>query len=161
MESNKNKNNLVKYVIVAILAVLIVGAGIALTSNKEDKSAGNGNVNIPSSSGGNENEIVPNKTKTEEEKNIIDFTNSKEVQINIADLAFKDQNIKIKKGTKVVWTNNDQSAHTVNSSGPGGSLNSGLFSNGETFELVFNDAGAFDYHCEVHPFMEGSITVVE
>ncbi|AJM92075.1 plastocyanin/azurin family copper-binding protein [Nitrosopumilus piranensis] len=66
-------------------------------------------------------------------------------------------------GTTVTWSNDDTAAHTVTSgnvnSGPTGVFDSGLFMSGATFDFTFNEAGAFDYFCMVHPWMTGIVHV--
>ena len=62
----------------------------------------------------------------------------------------------------VVWTNNDGSIHTVTSSTvPAGAtpFDSGLLNPGETFSYTFLTPGAYEYHCTVHPWMTGFVTV--
>jgi|SRR5690606_20346 len=72
---------------------------------------------------------------------------------------------------KVVWTNEDTFGHTVTSdepayvdqiSGKFDSLAQGsLIMPGETFEFTFTKVGTYRYHCEPHPWMEGTIEIVE
>jgi plastocyanin len=38
-------------------------------------------------------------------------------------------------------------------------FDSGPISNGATFSYTFNEAGTFNYHCNVHPSMLGKVTV--
>lgn len=159
----KNANGATKYLAVAILALLVLGGAAFFIFKDNEKSLEINSTPGTSHSDGNKDngEIVPNKDKTDAEKNIIDLTNSSEVKISISDFAFSSQNIKVKKGTKLIWTNNDQSEHSVVSSNSGSELGSELFGIGETYEHEFNSVGVFDYHCSAHPFMEGSVTVVD
>ena len=85
---------------------------------------------------------------------------SAEVKINISNFAFDKQVIKIKKGTKVIWTNQDPTKHTVTSD-TGDFLNSELFGKGESYEKVFDQVGTFSYHCKPHSQMIASVVVVE
>lgn len=66
-------------------------------------------------------------------------------------------------GSTVTWTNSDTAAHTVTSGtpseGPDGKFDSGLFGPGKTFETVLDEKGTYQYFCQVHPWMIGSITV--
>ena len=63
----------------------------------------------------------------------------------------------------ITWTNSDTAAHTVTSGtpseGPDGKFDSGLFGPGKTFETVLDEKGTYQYFCQVHPWMIGSITV--
>ena len=69
---------------------------------------------------------------------------------------------------KVVWTNDDTTAHTVTTdtgyidpiSGEFDSLATiGLMVPGQTYEFVFTEEGEYPYHCEPHPWMTGKVTV--
>lgn len=72
---------------------------------------------------------------------------------------------------RVVWTNNDTFGHTVTSDEPAyvdqinGKFDSlaqgGLVLPGETFEFTFTKPGTYRYHCEPHPWMEGTVEIVE
>jgi len=73
---------------------------------------------------------------------------------------------------KVVWTNNDQSPHTVTSDNAYNDPWSGVFDSrkhgktqlinpGDKFEFVFTKEGEYKYHCEPHPWMRGSIIVTK
>jgi plastocyanin len=60
----------------------------------------------------------------------------------------------------VTWTNMDGTVHT-STSDTSGLWNSGIIAgNGGTFSFTFNLApGTYNYHCSIHSFMHGSITV--
>ena len=69
---------------------------------------------------------------------------------------FVPTTITVKKGTTITWTNNDSMTHTVVGSwGSSQDLNyQGIYNH------TFNAAGSFDYHCGIHPVMQGTINVV-
>ncbi len=66
---------------------------------------------------------------------------------------------------KVIWQNNDDTAHTVTPdhrasdaySGDFGSI--GVIKSGESFEFLFTEAQEIPYHCEPHPWMTGNISI--
>jgi plastocyanin len=69
---------------------------------------------------------------------------------------------------KVVWTNDDVTAHTVSTdnnyvdptNGKFDSLSSiGLIPPKGTFEYTFTQDGEYLYHCEPHPWMTGKVTI--
>lgn len=78
-------------------------------------------------------------------------------------LYYDPQEITVSVGTIVVWTNDDEAAHTVTSgnlnSGPSGAFDSGIFAAGNTFEHKFDSTGTTEYYCQVHPWMIGKVTV--
>ena len=76
---------------------------------------------------------------------------------------FDPAEISVSIGTTIVWTNNDDSMHTVTSGtleeGPSSDFDSGMISAGQTFEHAFDSAGVWNYYCAVHPWMKGTVTV--
>lgn len=68
--------------------------------------------------------------------------------------------ITIDEGDTVTWTWQDNLPHTVTSTGGTETFNSGSKTGmGQTFTHTFNTEGATTYHCNVHPSMQGTITV--
>lgn len=69
----------------------------------------------------------------------------------------------VSTGATVTWTNNDSASHTVTSgtptNGPDGTFDSSIITSGKTFDHTFDEAGEFDYFCQVHPWMTGKVTV--
>lgn len=78
--------------------------------------------------------------------------------ITIKDFAFSPATVKVKKGTKITWTNQDNTAHTVTATN-GGGFDSGSIANGGTFSFTFNQTGTFTYKCNFHPDMFGTVIV--
>jgi len=88
-----------------------------------------------------------------------DLTMQTEVSMDISDFAFENKTIKIKKGTKVTWTNRDSARHNVFSKDAGGPQGE-LLGKGESFNFTFDTAGTFNYLCEPHPYMKGVVEVI-
>lgn len=81
-------------------------------------------------------------------------------EVSIEDYKFGPQNIKVKVGTTVTWTNNDSVRHNV--AGINNDLPAGkLIGRGETYTYTFTKAGVYKYLCEPHPYMKASVTVTE
>jgi plastocyanin len=78
-----------------------------------------------------------------------------EVAANIKDFAFDPGTIEFAAGTPVTWTNHDSTAHTVSQSG--GGFESGKLDPGMTFSFTFDTPGTYDYFCQFHPNMAGTI----
>lgn len=77
--------------------------------------------------------------------------------ITIEDMEFKNGSITVEAGTTVTWEWNDGSMpHNVVFD----DFESPLQTEG-TFTHTFHDPGTYDYHCTPHPFMVGTIVVVE
>ncbi len=78
--------------------------------------------------------------------------------IEINNFAFSQDNLNIKVGETIVWTNKDSAKHTVTSD-TGSELDSEVLSKGQSYSHTFNVAGEFDYHCNLHSYMKGKIIV--
>jgi YVTN family beta-propeller protein len=79
--------------------------------------------------------------------------------VGILNFAFNPATITVAVGESVTWTNMDPDVHTTTSDMPG--WDSGLLFQGDTFTMTFDDSGTFSYHCDVHPFMLGTVIVSE
>ena len=69
---------------------------------------------------------------------------------------------KVSIGGKVTWRNDDTASHTAISGTDAiadGIFDSGLFGPGKTFSFKFDKAGTYNYYCQVHPWMKGSVIV--
>ena len=72
---------------------------------------------------------------------------------------YDQQNLTIKVGDSVVWTNVGEVEHTVTEIN--GDFNSGSLKPGQTFSVQFNKPGIFRYQCMFHSgWMHGIISVV-
>jgi plastocyanin len=79
--------------------------------------------------------------------------------VSVRNLAFTPASVTVPVGGKVVWRFEDGSIpHTVTADANSfGSAPNGLTSG--TFEHSFGQAGTYDYHCDFHPTMKGTVTV--
>jgi len=85
------------------------------------------------------------------------------VVIHITDLgegSFSPGSITVPVGTTVTWQNDSSISHTVTGT-QAGFLNSGMLDHGDSFSQTFEDAGKYDYACDPHAWMTGTINVVE
>jgi plastocyanin len=80
--------------------------------------------------------------------------------VSIMNFAFNPPSTTVHVGDTVTWTNNDSFiAHTTTSSAA--LWDSGALSTGQGFSFTFTSPGTFAYHCNIHPFMAGTITVLD
>ncbi len=79
------------------------------------------------------------------------------VTVSIQNFAFNPPNITVPPGSTVTWVNNDMAPHTTTSDN--GVWDSETLQPGRSFSFTFKTPGTFMYHCEIHPFMMGSVTV--
>lgn len=89
-----------------------------------------------------------------------------EVTIEMKNSMYSPNNVEVQVGTTVTWVNNELFATTLHSimTNDGITFNSrDIFTNdlkkGEKFSYTFNTPGTYEYHCEQHPFMKGTIIV--
>jgi plastocyanin len=76
----------------------------------------------------------------------------------IQGFSFNPAHITVKRGTRVTWINRDMTKHTATASN--GAFDSGVLRPGQSYSHTFKTAGRTNkYHCEIHPFMKGSVTV--
>ncbi len=141
--------NVLGVVIVLVAAVGVVAAVTANNNNKHmdgmDKSS-----NSKSSSFANGKDLS------------IDKIQQGEVKMNIANFAFTQKTLKIKKGTKVTWTNTDSARHDVSSDTESDAFKSSeLLAKGASYSFTFATTGKYTYHCSPHPYMKASVEVVE
>ena len=74
--------------------------------------------------------------------------------ISIKDLKFNPATVNIKVGEKVTWKNEDSVLHDV-------TLDNGAFDidiePGTSFTYLFEETGIYEYHCDIHPSMIGTV----
>lgn len=75
-------------------------------------------------------------------------------------MIFTPSQISVRKGEAVTWTNNDNTSHTVTDDLKDvGGPDSATIAPGATYTFTFTKTGSFQYHCEFHHEMRGTIVV--
>lgn len=77
--------------------------------------------------------------------------------VQIKNFKFVPENITVKAGTVVTWTNTDSSDHTVTASDK--SFDSKSFGKGKSYSFTFSKPGTYDYVCGIHQYMKGTVKV--
>lgn len=77
--------------------------------------------------------------------------------IEIKSFAYNPQTLKVGIGDAVVWTNYDDAPHNIKSSD--GVLDSENLMKEESFEATMDTKGTYQYICDIHPSMKGTIVV--
>jgi plastocyanin len=79
-------------------------------------------------------------------------------KVEIQNMQFNPASVSIAQGDTVEWTNKMGMPHTVT---PDGNEfeGSGRLGQNQTFSHLFDIAGTVSYHCEIHPFMRGTVIV--
>jgi plastocyanin len=80
------------------------------------------------------------------------------VDVSVANFAFSPPNVSVAPGDTVRWTFLSTHTTTSNVATPPEPWDSGTRSSG-VFTHTFNTPGTYSYHCNIHPFMTGSVTV--
>ena len=81
---------------------------------------------------------------------------AKTLDVEISDMKFTPRVITINRGDSVIWTNKDNVPHTVTFDNL--AVDERL-SPGQDVTHLFSDTGTFDYHCSIHPDMQGTVVV--
>jgi len=71
--------------------------------------------------------------------------------------AFAPTGVRVTTGSSVTWTNATDAPHTVTSDT--GAFGSTTLNQNQTFSFTFATPGTYRYHCTIHPYMTGTITV--
>jgi plastocyanin len=77
--------------------------------------------------------------------------------VDVKNFMFTPKTLTVSSGTTVTWKFDDSTQHTVAAND--NSFSSSAFANGQTFTHTFASAATVAYHCSIHPFMTGTITV--
>ena len=80
-------------------------------------------------------------------------------KVEIAEFTYSPDPVVVQVGGKVTWKNDDNPPHTATADD--GSFETGIIETGKTASVTFKEAGTFTYYCKVHPFMHGTVEVVE
>ena len=113
--------------------------------------SGTASVSVVAGQQANANAIILNKTQpgTPAPAN---------ASVSMVNTSFSPQNVEVRVGGTVTWTNNDQVQHNATPSS-GGFTGTGNMNGGQVVSRTFNTAGTFNYSCTLHTGMFGSITV--
>ena len=76
--------------------------------------------------------------------------------VKIGNFTFGPQELKVKAGTTVTWTNEDDIPHTIVSIS---NFRSKALDSDDKFSFTFTTPGTYKYFCSLHPHMTGTIVV--
>lgn len=80
-------------------------------------------------------------------------------QICMSGSSFIPSTLSVAAGATVTWRNESGISHTVTSDPGATEAFDEPVGDGDTFVRQFNTAGSYPYHCEIHPGMDGTLTV--
>lgn len=84
-------------------------------------------------------------------------TNPSGTEVKIDNFSFTPQEIKVKVGTTITWTNRDDIPHTVTSTDA--IFKSKTLDTDDKFTTTFTKPGTYPYFCSIHPKMTGKVVV--
>lgn len=74
----------------------------------------------------------------------------------IKNFTFSPSTITVKKGSTVVWINDDAIPHQV---AVDGMAIGTIITTGNSYAVNFTKTGTYNYHCNIHPSMTGKVLV--
>lgn len=78
--------------------------------------------------------------------------------VGIANFAFTPKSLTVARGTKIVISNHDSTAHTATAD-DGQVFDTGAITPGKSATITLSKPGRYPYHCNIHPFMHGTVIV--
>ena len=81
---------------------------------------------------------------------------AEDAAVKIGNFTFGPQEMKVKSGTTVTWTNEDDIPHTVVSVN---NFRSKALDSDDKYSFTFTTPGTYKYFCSLHPHMTGTIVV--
>jgi plastocyanin len=82
---------------------------------------------------------------------------SGDITIEIRDFLFEPPNVSVPAGTEVTWVNHDAAPHDATDNE--GEWQIERMNQDDSDTLTFDTPGTFKYHCSIHPYMKGTLTV--
>jgi plastocyanin len=145
-----------KTTLVASMLVLVLAVAAGCSSSA--KKAGTADTSGPSSSGETSSSPAPGGSST-----TASVPPAGANGVNIVDYAFSPQKLTVKVGTTVSWINQDQFEHEVasKSGDPGLAFDLGKQGHGVTVTHTFTAPGTYEYICNIHNYMTGTIVVTK
>ena len=81
-----------------------------------------------------------------------------DTSVKIDNFTFEPEQLTVKAGTTVTWTNKDDIPHGIGSANNAFARSKALDTD-DSFSFTFTTAGTYQYFCYIHPHMTGSIVV--
>jgi len=87
-----------------------------------------------------------------------EVAHGKRTKVKVFMFAFEPASLTVRVGTRVTFTNRDQTAHTATADA--GSFDTGTIPPDGSRSIVLRHPGTYLYHCAFHAFMTATIKVV-
>ena len=79
--------------------------------------------------------------------------------VAIQNFAFDPKDLSVAAGTKVMWTNKDDTPHNIQDLSELNTPISQDLTQGATFSITYSKPGTYKYVCGLHTYMTGTVTV--
>ena len=126
-------------------------SGVAILTEQGDQT--DVSVYITEALSGAAGETADSSAAGDDSEAVADAT-----MVDIKDFASLPDSIEIPVGATVTWTNSDTAPHTATAKDRE-ALQSGTLNTGDSYSQIFDQPGTFDYFCEFHANMKGTIIV--
>ena len=77
--------------------------------------------------------------------------------VTIEDMRYNPQTLRVRRGDRITWINNDLVPHTVTATD--GRFDSHLIQPGNSWTYLARKTGEYDYKCTLHVTMKGKLLV--
>ena len=141
-----------KTIIITIVIIILIIIGVLIFNSAKAPTVTNTTSTTNTT---NTTLIIPVVTSTSTVTETAPVTSAKNYSVSIANFAFNPTTLNVKKGDSVTWTNNDSAPHQILGSG----FESAVLGNGQSYKFTFVTAGTFNYICNIHKSMKGTVVV--
>ena len=88
---------------------------------------------------------------------------AKAVTVDVRDFKFGPPAVTVSVGARVTFVNRDKAPHTAQTDlgSRSAEFDTGRLERGDRRSVTLRDPGRFGYFCALHPFMKGTVRVVE
>lgn len=126
----------------ALLALLLAVAGAAACGGDDGGDGGDGGLASGDGDGGDVPTGVPDD---------VVVLDGSEVDVQALDNTFRAQNVQVRPGTTVTWTNVGRNEHDVLPvEGDAWGVEVDGFQPGDVYSHTFDDPGVYHYYCSIH-----------
>lgn len=82
-----------------------------------------------------------------------------QVTVDMINFLYDPEPVNITTGTILTWTDQDTARHSATDDN--GAFDTQLIGKGQSASIQFNYPGTYTYTCVIHPFMHGTINVLD
>jgi plastocyanin len=80
--------------------------------------------------------------------------------IRIVNFIYEPDPVTVKAGKRITISNADRAPHTVTQKGASPVFDSGTVKGDKRGSVTFSKPGTYEYFCQFHPTMKGTVTVI-